>query len=71
MTTTSPALTAPFPWFGGKRKVAAEVWSRFGRVENYVEPFFGSGAVVCGCTYDARVLACVSVVGGRGVRGTS
>ena len=40
------ALVAPFPWFGGKRTVAAEVWSRLGRVENYVEPFFGSGAVL-------------------------
>jgi hypothetical protein len=41
-------LQAPFPWFGGKRKVAAEVWRRFGAVENYVEPFFGSGAVLLG-----------------------
>lgn len=41
-------LPAPFPWFGGKRKVAAEVWARFGDVENYVEPFFGSGAVLLG-----------------------
>jgi DNA adenine methylase len=41
-------LQAPFPWFGGKRKVAAEVWSRFGDVKNYVEPFFGSGAVLLG-----------------------
>ena len=41
-------MDAPFPWFGGKRKVAAEVWSRFGAVRNYVEPFFGSGAVLLG-----------------------
>jgi len=39
-------LKAPFPWFGGKRKVAPEVWRRFGPVQNYVEPFFGSGAVL-------------------------
>lgn len=39
---------APFPWFGGKRRVAAEVWQRFGNVANYVEPFFGSGAVLFG-----------------------
>jgi hypothetical protein len=39
-------LQAPFPYFGGKRKIAAEVWSRFGDVKNYVEPFFGSGAVL-------------------------
>lgn len=41
-------LQAPFPWFGGKRKVADEVWTRFGEVRNYVEPFFGSGAVLLG-----------------------
>jgi len=39
---------APFPWFGGKRRVAPEVWERFGDVPNYVEPFFGSGAVLLG-----------------------
>ena len=42
------SLPAPFPWFGGKRKVASEVWSRFGAVRNYVEPFWGSGAVLLG-----------------------
>ena len=41
-------LRAPFPWFGGKRRVAPEVWERFGDVPNYVEPFFGSGAVLLG-----------------------
>ena len=45
---SAAALSAPFPWFGGKRKVAAEVWQRFGAVENYVEPFFGTGAVLFG-----------------------
>lgn len=44
----SGSVSAPFPWFGGKRKVAPEVWARFGAVENYVEPFFGSGAVLLG-----------------------
>ena len=42
---TAP-LVAPFPYFGGKRRVAAEVWRRFGNVRSYVEPFFGSGAVL-------------------------
>ena len=42
------AIPPPFPWFGGKRKVAREVWSRFGVVSNYIEPFFGSGAVLFG-----------------------
>lgn len=40
------SLTAPFPWFGGKSRVASTVWQRFGNVRNYVEPFFGSGAVL-------------------------
>ena len=39
-------LKAPFPWFGGKSRIASEVWERFGNVPNYVEPFFGSGAVL-------------------------
>ena len=39
-------MKAPFPWFGGKSKVADIVWDRFGNVPNYVEPFFGSGAVL-------------------------
>ena len=39
-------LKAPFPYFGGKSTVAAEVWRRFGDVDNFVEPFFGSGAVL-------------------------
>ncbi len=39
-------LKAPFPWFGGKSRVADLVWDRFGNVPNYVEPFFGSGAVL-------------------------
>jgi DNA adenine methylase len=41
-------LKAPFPWFGGKSRVADIVWQRFGDVKNYVEPFFGSGAVLLG-----------------------
>jgi len=40
-----PAL-APFPYFGGKSRVADVVWSRLGDVDNYIEPFFGSGAVL-------------------------
>ena len=41
-------LVAPFPYFGGKRRVAREVWRRFGDVTAYCEPFFGSGAVLLG-----------------------
>jgi len=43
-----PILKAPFPWFGGKSRVAPEVWDRFGSVANYVEPFAGSLAVLLG-----------------------
>jgi len=39
-------LSAPFPYFGGKSRVAAEVWSRFGNPARYVEPFAGSLAVL-------------------------
>ena len=39
-------LLAPYPYFGGKRAIAGAIWARFGNVENYVEPFFGSGAVL-------------------------
>ena len=39
-------LQAPFPYFGGKSRVALEVWRRFGDPENYIEPFCGSCAVL-------------------------
>jgi DNA adenine methylase len=39
-------LQAPFPWFGGKSRAADLIWSRFGNVPNYVEPFAGSLAVL-------------------------
>jgi DNA adenine methylase len=45
VSQTEP-LRAPFPWFGGKRDVADIIWQRLGNVTNYVEPFFGSGAVM-------------------------
>ena len=40
----SNILKSPFPYFGGKSKIAGEIWKRMGRVDNVVEPFFGSGA---------------------------
>ena len=39
-------MKAPFPYFGGKSRAADFVWERFGDCGNYVEPFFGSGAVL-------------------------
>lgn len=46
--TDTAGLKAPFPWFGGKRRIAQEVWRRLGPCPVYVEPFFGSGAVLLG-----------------------
>lgn len=48
-------MKAPFPWAGGKSRVTDIVWPRFGDVPNYVEPFFGSGAVLLGRPFPVRV----------------
>jgi DNA adenine methylase len=45
-------LKAPFPYNGGKSAVAGEVWDRFGAPKQYIEPFFGSGAVWWNCPYN-------------------
>ena len=39
-------LQAPFPYFGGKSKIAHIVWRALGQPDHYIEPFFGSGAVL-------------------------
>lgn len=39
-------IRTPWPQFGNKRAVADAVWRRLGDVACYVEPFFGSGAVL-------------------------
>jgi len=39
-------MKAPFPYFGGKSRIADQVWARFGNTPNYVEPFAGSLAVL-------------------------
>lgn len=52
-------LKAPFPWFGGKSKVSSIIWEYFGSttkpgktgdvcIDNYIEPFAGSLAVLLG-----------------------
>ena len=41
-----PRMKAPFPYFGGKSTVAPVVWSALGNPKHYLEPFFGSGAVL-------------------------
>ena len=39
-------LKAPFPWAGGKSRIAPVIWSALGQVDNYVEPLCGSAAVL-------------------------
>lgn len=40
-------LVSPYPYYGGKRPAAGECWSRIPpNINNYVEPFFGSGAML-------------------------
>lgn len=48
-------LKAPFVYFGGKSTVAYVVWQRFGDIPNYVEPFFGSGAVLLARPHDPHI----------------
>jgi site-specific DNA-adenine methylase len=49
------AVRAPFPWFGGKSGATAPVWQAFGTVENYVEPFAGSAAMLLGAPDGRRI----------------
>ena len=55
MKTNSGTLAAPFPWFGGKSGAAQTVWSAFGSVDNYVEPFAGSAAMLLAAPEGKRV----------------
>lgn len=48
-------MKAPFPWFGGKSRVADVVWRAFGNVPNYVEPFAGSLAVLLSRPHEAKI----------------
>ena len=47
-------MKAPFPWFGGKSRAAGAIWQRLGDVQNYVEPFAGSLAVLLQRPHEAR-----------------
>lgn len=38
-------MKTPFPYFGGKSRVANEVWARFGDIRHLVDPFCGSCAL--------------------------
>ena len=35
-------LTAPFPYYGGKRRLSGRIWQRLGNPRVYAEPFAGS-----------------------------
>lgn len=48
MLSIAGTLAAPFPYFGGKALACAAVWAAFGPVDNYVEPFAGSAAMLLG-----------------------
>jgi len=48
-------LKAPFPAFGGKSKVASMVWQYLGDVDNYIEPFANSAAVLLARPHAPRV----------------
>ena len=45
---STPPITAPFPWYGGKSRAASLIWERLGNPQNFVEPFAGSLAVLLG-----------------------
>jgi DNA adenine methylase len=53
--TPAGTLAAPFPWFGGKSGACKTVWSAFGDVANYVEPFAGSAAMLLGAPLGKRI----------------
>lgn len=48
-------LPAPFPWYGGKSRAASLIWTALGNVQNYVEPFAGSLAVLLHRPHPPRI----------------
>jgi site-specific DNA-adenine methylase len=47
-------MKTPFPYFGSKEVISHKVWDRLGKVDLYIEPFFGSGRVLFNCPYIPR-----------------
>ena len=47
-------LSAPFPYFGGKKRWADHIWSKFGKADVYIEPFAGSLAVLLANRFPAK-----------------
>jgi len=44
-----------FPYFGGKSRVAPIIWKGFGKIDNYVEPFCGSMAVLLANPFPSKI----------------
>lgn len=55
MTTQQSILKSPFPYYGGKSAIADMVWQRFGHVVNFVDPFFGSGAILLSSPHQPKI----------------
>lgn len=55
MKSLAGTLASPFPYFGGKSLACKTVWEAFGEVDNYVEPFCGSAAMLLGAPDGKRV----------------
>ena len=55
MLSIAGTLAAPFPYFGGKANACEQVWEAFGDVDNYVEPFAGSAAMLLGAPEGKRI----------------
>ena len=55
MKTNAGTLAAPFPYFGGKSGACEQVWQAFGAVDNYVEAFAGSAAMLLGAPDGKRI----------------
>lgn len=52
--TNSP-IKSPYPFFGGKSRIAKVIWNGLGEVSNYVEPFAGSLAVLLANPKPAKI----------------
>ena len=55
MKSIAGTLSAPFPYFGVKASACEQVWQAFGAVDNYVEPFAGSAAMLLGAPDGKRI----------------
>jgi site-specific DNA-adenine methylase len=55
INSSDKLLAAPFPYFGGKSGATETVWAAFGDVDNYVEVFAGSAAMLLGAPDSKRV----------------